>query len=333
MTLCRNVAVGCLLLAFSAMGCGSKKPDAPKKKKDWASEPNTLATIGDSRITSDEIAHWINKGTRDAQQRYRTNSIPLRSLLETWVKDELLLAEARRLHLDEHPNLRFQIRHLLARAMEQRLHKELKPAPVTKKEIEAYYTKHQKKFHVEFLMRLQHVLVKTKAMAEKVAKEARAQEAEERKGEHGHGNPFGRLVRKYTIDEASKNIRGGSRLLQQAERKSARAGLSGGASLGAHGRHHGGQVQKRLACDPPDQPAQRCGADPGAGDAKDLDDAQPETTKSGDSSGDAQSAQENRSPDISQPAGRRRGKNQKTTHSQAQDPSDQKSTLKKMRGL
>jgi len=208
MTLCRNVAVGCLLLAFSAMGCGSKKPDAPKKKKDWASEPNTLATIGDSRITSDEIAHWINKGTRDAQQRYRTNSIPLRSLLETWVKDELLLAEARRLHLDEHPNLRFQIRHLLARAMEQRLHKELKPAPVTKKEIEAYYTKHQKKFHVEFLMRLQHVLVKTKAMAEKVAKEARAQEAEERKGEHGHGNPFGRLVRKYTIDEASKNIRG-----------------------------------------------------------------------------------------------------------------------------
>lgn len=160
-----------------------------------------LAKVDDVVITVRDFQEQVNRQSPYVRARYTSKEQKL-DLLDSLVSFEVLAKEAMRRGLDKDR----EVVRTMKQVMIQRLIKEefadkITPAQIPAEELQAYYQEHLTEFDRPEQVRAAAIILEDKATAEKVGKEAKAQEGKSHVG-------FRNLVMKHSVDEESKK-RGG----------------------------------------------------------------------------------------------------------------------------
>jgi peptidyl-prolyl cis-trans isomerase C len=197
------------LIAMGFVGCQKKAEDektpavdvAPNATGQPAQSPEDLnaplATVDGVVITVQEFQEQLNRQSPYVRARYGSKE-EKKSFLDTLVTVEVMAKEAQRRGLDKDP----EVVRTMKQVMIQKLSKEVFSAEVTRDsiteaELQDYYKKHDSEYRRPAQMRAAAIVVKDKALADKLAKDAKDQESKSHSG-------FRDLVLKNTVDEASK---------------------------------------------------------------------------------------------------------------------------------
>jgi peptidyl-prolyl cis-trans isomerase C len=162
-----------------------------------AEEPAVLAFVNGKPITQEELdRRWAE--LPEATQAYYRGEGGKRKFLDDLVTREVLLQEARRLGLDQEPRLRERLERLKEQlVLDQLVTVAVQPQlEVSKEEMEAYYAAHEADFAAASAIRAAHILLPT------------AKQALDVKRQLDEGADFGKLARRYSADDATRE-RGG----------------------------------------------------------------------------------------------------------------------------
>jgi peptidyl-prolyl cis-trans isomerase C len=197
------------LIAMGFVACQKKAEDDTKQATDVAlnasglpaqspEELNApLATVDGVVITVQEFQDQLNRQSPYVRARY-TSKEEKKNFLDTLVTVEVMAKEAQRRGLDKDP----EVVRTMKQVMIQKLSKEVFSAEatrdsITEAELQDYYKKHEAEYRRPAQVRAAAIVVKDKALADKMATEAKAQEGKSHSG-------FRDLVTKNSTDEASK---------------------------------------------------------------------------------------------------------------------------------
>lgn len=161
-----------------------------------AEEPAVLAFVNGKPITQEELdQRWAE--LPEATQAYYRGEGGKRKFLDDLVTREVLLQEARKLGLDQEPRFRERLERLKEQlVLDQLVKVAVQPQlEVPKEELEAYYAAHEADFAAA-QVRAAHILLPT------------AKQAQDLKRQLDEGADFGKLARRYSADEATRE-RGG----------------------------------------------------------------------------------------------------------------------------
>lgn len=192
-----------LLIALQAAGCSSrdsnKTPDPP--------QTIVLATIASQRISKADFVRRLDSLAPELRARYVATPKLLAQVLTQMVDERLAVIDARKRGTPMGSKLRRGTIQQLRRQLEGRVYKQLRSYRPTAEQERTFYEKSRDRFIVPQQLLARHILVSTRALAEKVASEVKAVD-----DQHGHregGTNFTELVEKYSIDQATKTRGGG----------------------------------------------------------------------------------------------------------------------------
>jgi peptidyl-prolyl cis-trans isomerase C len=185
----------CVLLCLIALGCGSKGPAAVS-----GDDLDVVARIDGKAITVTEVQRRIE--AMDPYSKARFSSPEQRKrLLENMVSFEVLAREAHNRGYDRDPDVQRVLKNQMVDVfLRKELDDKLNGQAVSDAEVARYYQEHAAQFRQPEQVRVSQILVKDRALAEKVTAEARTA------GKTDKG--FRELVTQYSQDEDSKPLGG-----------------------------------------------------------------------------------------------------------------------------
>ena len=200
------------LVVAGAAGCESKKNSSHKKVTvggGGAGEPgqspadlsSVLATVDGVTITVGEFQDHLNRQSPYVRARY-TSIDQKKEFLDSLVRFEVLAAEAAKRGYEKDPEVvRTMKQVMIQKLLRDEFETKVTPASISDAEVKAYYDGHQEEFVKPEEVRASAIVVKSKAQADRVAKEAAGDAGKTNKG-------FRDLVSQYTTDDEQK-LRGG----------------------------------------------------------------------------------------------------------------------------
>jgi parvulin-like peptidyl-prolyl isomerase len=201
----RVLAIPTLLAASVALLSGCNEPalqpapdgSAPMFGLSAEQSARVLAKIGDRTITLGDFGRTLERMDQFDRLRYQSKE-RRRELLNELVDVELLAMEAQRRGLDKEPDVQDAIRQVLREAMLAQARQGLPvPAEITDQEVRAYYEANQDKFIEPERRRVSAIVLKTRAEAEKVLKEAESLPKDPAQG--ANAKAWGELFYKYSL--------------------------------------------------------------------------------------------------------------------------------------
>ncbi|HWN71250.1 MAG TPA: peptidyl-prolyl cis-trans isomerase [Haliangium sp.] len=196
------------LLVTGFVGCQKKDDDktpaanvAPTATGQPAQSPEDLnaplATVDGVVITVQEFQEQLNRQSPYVRARY-TSKEEKKNFLDTLVTIEVMAKEAERRGLDKDP----EVVRTMKQVMIQKLSKDVFSAEatrdsITEAELQDYYKKHEAEYRRPAQVRAAAIVVKDKALADKLAKEAKDSESKSH-------SVFRDMVIKSSVDEVSK---------------------------------------------------------------------------------------------------------------------------------
>ncbi|HXU80465.1 MAG TPA: peptidyl-prolyl cis-trans isomerase [Polyangia bacterium] len=182
-------------LLMLVVGCGSKGPGP-------AAEPSdVVARVDGKPITLSEVQERINALDPYSKARYSSPEQRKR-FLENLVRFEVLAREAEKRGYDRDPDVQRALKNQMIQVfLRKELDDKLKNEPITDAEVAKYYQDHERDFRQPEQVRVSQILVKDRALADKVAAEARRLPRQDDKG-------FRALVQQHSLDEDSKALGG-----------------------------------------------------------------------------------------------------------------------------
>ena len=191
-------------------GCDDEKTTAPVAPTTPAADvelkhgltpeqaAQTLVTVGDKAITLGDFADRLGSQSPYLRARY-TSPERRREFLDNMVRFELLAIEASKKGLDKSPTVvRVRKQMMVQRRMTELFEeKGVKLADISDDEINAYYTAHQGEFTKPAQMRASHIVVKKRALADRLLAE--------RKAKPGDMQLFRKLAKEHNIDPETKD--------------------------------------------------------------------------------------------------------------------------------
>lgn len=160
-----------------------------------------LAKVDDVVITVGEFQERINRQSPYIRARY-TSLEQKKEFLDSLIRFEILAKEANRRGFDKDPEVvRTMKQVMIQKLMKDEFEDKIKPEDIADTELQAFYKEHESEYNKPEEVRVSAIIVKSKAVAEKVAKEALGEKGQSNKG-------FRELVATHSTDEDTK-IRGG----------------------------------------------------------------------------------------------------------------------------
>jgi peptidyl-prolyl cis-trans isomerase C len=160
-----------------------------------------VARVDDSVITLGDVQDGINKQAPFVRARY-TSPEKRKEYLDSLIRIEVMAKEAARRGYEKDPEVvRVMKQQMISKFLHSDFESKLKVEDVPDADVEKYYKAHPEDFNRPDQVHVSEIVVKDKAKAEKVAREANAASKTDPK-------PFRDLVAKYSEDADSKS-RGG----------------------------------------------------------------------------------------------------------------------------
>jgi parvulin-like peptidyl-prolyl isomerase len=188
-----------LWLLLLVAGCGSKGSPAAAPAKSGS----VVARVDGKEITVTDVQQRIN--ALDPYSKARFSSPEQRKkFLENLVRFEVLASEAQKRGYDRDPDVQRVLKNQMIEVfLRKELDDKLKAEEISDAEVAQYYRDHESQFRQAEQVRVSQILVKDRALADKVAAEARIQ-GQRDKSDAG----FRALVSKYSEDVDSKELGG-----------------------------------------------------------------------------------------------------------------------------
>ena len=189
-----------VLVALPACKHSAQKASGHQAPED-VDPSQVVAKVDDTVITVTDVQERINKQSPFVRARY-TNADRKKEFLDGLIKFEVMASEAERLGYDKDPEVqRVMKQQMISKFLRKDFESKLKVEDVPDADVEKYYKEHPEEFNRPDEVRVSQIVVKDKARADKVVREANAASKTDPKG-------FRDLVTKYSEDEDSKS-RGG----------------------------------------------------------------------------------------------------------------------------
>jgi peptidyl-prolyl cis-trans isomerase C len=203
-----------LCALFSAAGCGKDKEPTkqsksksakPRKQKRFKVPPcpeeykgKIVATVDGIKIEKCDFYNKIHKLSPYIRRRY-TSLKRKKEFLDRIVRFELLAQAARRAGLDKHPDvLRAKKETMVQKLSRKMFRKAFKPSEITEAELKSFYEKHKDDYNKPAMVRVSHILVKTKEKARQLLDRAKKM----------NGREFRNLAKEESLDTETR-MRGG----------------------------------------------------------------------------------------------------------------------------
>ena len=190
------------LLCVTLMACSSSEraPAAGGPPAEQRGQ-TVVARIDGQEITMADFERRLREQPPYVRARYASPE-RRKELLENLVRFEILAREARKRGYERDPDV---VRTAKQRVVQTMIAEEIDPrldrASVTDEELDRHYRQHPEAFSQGEAVRVSQIVVEERALADKVAAQARALS-------RGDDGAFGRLVALHSVDEDSKQ-RGG----------------------------------------------------------------------------------------------------------------------------
>lgn len=153
-----------------------------------------LAEVNGESITLGEFHDRIHRQSVFNRRRYTQLDRKKQYLEREFVMPLLEYAEAQKEGLDKDEYVQRTLKNLMVSKLMRQLRTEFKTDEPTDVELKAFYEKHKDDYNQPELVRASHILVKTKAEADKVLAEVKGKNRVE----------FRKLVQQYSVDAPSK---------------------------------------------------------------------------------------------------------------------------------
>ena len=197
---CASIAA--VVVAGSACEKAAKSDSRATARPEQTGElAQVVAKVDDSVITLGDVQDGINKQAPFVRARYSTPE-KKKEFLDNLIRIEVMAKEAEKRGYDKDPEvLRVMKQQMIAKFLRKDFESKLKVEDVPDADVEKYYKENPAEFNRPDQVRVSQIIVKDKAKADKVVREASAVSKTDPK-------PFRDLVTKYSEDEDSK-ARGG----------------------------------------------------------------------------------------------------------------------------
>lgn len=213
-------ALALLGLVPACDGCG-KKPEAATPADNGTKlthgltkeqADKVLIKVGNVTITAGQFAQRLADLSPYLRARYNSPE-RRREFLDNMVRFELLAIAAREKGLDKAPEVERTRKEVMVQKLMEQLFEDngIKPAEVTEAEIKAYYDANQGEFSKAEQVRASHIVIKNRANAERVLKEAIAGGTDAEK--------FRQLAKDHNEDADTKARFGDLRFFSRPEKK------------------------------------------------------------------------------------------------------------------
>jgi len=172
-------------------------------------DTTVIAKVGDSEIVFGDLNKLIKMMPPSYQAMFGSLE-QVNNLLQRQIDNTLFAQEARRLKLDQNPEVKYKIEEFTKGILTQALIEERvnKSIAVTKKEIEEYYRANQNEFQVPERVKASHILIAVAPDAPESMQAEKKAKAEEILARIKAGEDFAELAKQYSDDTPTKN-RGG----------------------------------------------------------------------------------------------------------------------------
>jgi peptidyl-prolyl cis-trans isomerase C len=185
------------MLPLSA-GCGGEEPDRGSQAAGADTSAVVLAWVGGRALTVEDVRNFMKEGSQGNVEHYMHNPDILQVALSSLV-DQFVWADAARregFRLTEREQL--QVDALAAQFLANRYVADVvnRHAQATESQIEAYYRDHLDRFMQERRVAARHILVPTRAEADRLKREAEG------------GADFAALARTHSRDETTREVGG-----------------------------------------------------------------------------------------------------------------------------
>ena len=156
-----------------------------------------VAQLDGAPITVGRLQLELNAQLPALRARYQDPE-KKKAFLVNLIRTEVQVAEAQRRQLQRDPDVVRTANQVMIKRLVNELELEVKPEDVTETELRAYYDQHPLEFNTPAKVRVSAILVKDRAVAERVAQSAKGVDTQ----------AFRELVAKHSVDEPSRQ-RGG----------------------------------------------------------------------------------------------------------------------------
>ena len=202
-TLLINLVIlsGLIALLVSQMHADAQQTDS--------NDSRVIAEVGDEKVLFGDLNNLIRMMPPSYQAMF-SSAEQINKLLERQIDNMLFAQEARRLKIDEDPDVRYKLEEFTKGILTQALIEKTvnKNVTVTDKEIEEYYNNNRNEFQVPEKIKISHILIAVDANAGEDTKAEKRKQAEQILNKVKAGENFAELAQQYS-DDASSKKRGG----------------------------------------------------------------------------------------------------------------------------
>jgi peptidyl-prolyl cis-trans isomerase C len=172
-------------------------------------DSRVIAEVGDEKILFGDLNNLIRMMPPSYQAMF-SNVEQMNKLLERQIDNMLFAQEARRLKVDENPDVRYKLEEFTKGILTQALIEETvnKNITVTDEEIEEYYKNNISEFEVPEKVKVSHILIAIDSDASENVKAEKKKQAEQILYKVKAGENFAELAQQFSEDSATKK-RGG----------------------------------------------------------------------------------------------------------------------------
>jgi peptidyl-prolyl cis-trans isomerase C len=172
-------------------------------------DSRVIAEVGDEKILFGDLNNLIRMMPPSYQAMF-SNVEQMNKLLERQIDNMLFAQEARRLKVDENPDVRYKLEEFTKGILTQALIEETvnKNITVTDEEIGEYYKNNISEFEVPEKVKVSHILIAIDSDASENVKAEKKKQAEQILYKAQAGENFAELAQQFSEDSATKK-RGG----------------------------------------------------------------------------------------------------------------------------
>ena len=155
-------------------------PVYAEEKEADSLDSRVIAQVGDEKILFGDLNNLIRMMPPSYQAMF-SNVDQMNKLLERQIDNILFAQEARRLKVDENPEVKYKLEEFTKGILTQALIEETvnKNVTVTDKEVEAYYNQNKDEFLVPEKIKVSHILIAVPSDADENVKAEKKKQAEQ----------------------------------------------------------------------------------------------------------------------------------------------------------